>query len=225
MVLANRAIHHGIHWCDDEDDYLREHFATVTSLEALAADLGRSVGSVQQRAEKLCLKRPRQRPWKDEIIRLHSEGLHLAEIARRTNTPPSTVKSRLKTLGLAPNHKPEDYMKQVHQQRARARGLKDIGKLLNEMKRLKYGWQFPGCKTKAEAEICRLLCERNRLTASEIADVLNRKKTTWVYIILNRLVEDELLTRELVGRSNVYSLARRNGNCGSHHRKAVYGAA
>lgn len=53
------ATHSGIHWCDDEIEYLTEHYAT-TDNAVLARELGRSKQSVQHQARLRLLKKDPQ---------------------------------------------------------------------------------------------------------------------------------------------------------------------
>lgn len=64
---------------------------------------------------------PKPHTPKPEIDRLVAEGIHLAEIARRTGTPEGTVRAYLKRTGQVAAAKPDQHLDQVAHIRSLAR--------------------------------------------------------------------------------------------------------
>lgn len=72
-----QAIHAGVPWCEDEIEHLRKHYGVMPTAD-LAADLGRTVPSVRQKAQN-CGLADRQRGHKMTAAAAKRHGRKLAE--------------------------------------------------------------------------------------------------------------------------------------------------
>lgn len=178
--------------------------------------LGRTVEACRCQARRLGLVRKRARltaKLAARIRALHAAGASTGEAARRTGLHQSTASRFLRRLGLAPRLRPGEACpaacareRKRRHRLARGMGYRNYAAFLLSRRRLRYDAQHPGCATRVQATICRVLAFGALLPRTLAAFLGKKASRQHVRQSARRLVDYGVLCLLADGR---YALAPR----------------